>query len=639
MSTEAAVRAKPEAHTQTSGTMWLTIGAIGVVYGDIGTSPLYAFREAMLTVVRHNGSFVREDVLGVVSLILWALMIIVTLKYVVILTKIDNHGEGGPLALMALVKSGFYTNTMVFTFIGMASAAFFYGDSIITPAISVLSAIEGLKVITPAFTPYVLPITVGIILALYILQARGTAKISAVFGPITVVWFLVLALTGLNHISDEPGVIAAINPYHAFRFLWDHGTLAFVTLGAIFLAVTGAEALYADLGHFGKMPIQIAWIWFVLPALTLNYLGQGALVLKDPTLLGNSFFRMVEPIHLIPLVALAAAATVIASQAVITGAYSLTRQAVNLGLLPRLIIKHTSDVHSGQIYLPQVNYMMMVGVLILVVVFKASDSLAAAYGIAVTGTMLLTAIMIFFVAWRLWEWPVAGALLFAAPLILIDGVFLSSNLLKIVDGGWMPLLVASFLMLLMVTWVQGTIILNSRSRKRDIKLEKFIASFQVKYGNLPRVPGTAFFMASDPMLTPTSLLQNIKHNHILHEKNVILSIKIEDIPYVDARLRSIVTKVNDEFTVLVMRFGFKEAPDVQEELIRLNQDRHIELHFDWETTSLFLNRRSLKSHPRYGLPLWQDFIYIWLNKSSSDPSDYYRLPIGRVIEIGRHVII
>jgi len=619
--------------------MALTMGAIGVVYGDIGTSPLYAFREAMMTIARDGQAYGREDVYGILSLILWALTVIVTIKYIMILMKIDNHGEGGPLALMALVRGCFYRNTMAFMFVGIASAAFFYGDSIITPAISVLSAVEGLKVVTPGLAPYILPVTLGIILALYIMQARGTGSISTLFGPVMVVWFVVLGLMGLKHIGDDPGVLNALNPYYAFSFIFTHGKIAFVTLGAVFLAVTGAEALYADLGHFGRQPIQLAWIWVVFPALALNYLGQGALVLNDPSALDNPFFKMVPVSQLMPLVVFATAATVIASQAVITGTYSLTRQAINLGLLPRLIVRHTSDSNSGQIYLPQVNYMMMIGVLILVLVFRSSDALAAAYGISVTGTMMLTASMIFFVVWRLWEWPLLGAALFTLPLLAIDGTFLASNLLKVADGGWMPLLVAFCLMTLMITWVKGTIILNGRSRKRDVKLEKFIATFKERYPDIARVRGTAFFMVSDPLLTPTSLIQNLRHNHVLHDKNVILSLKIEPIPYVDPHHRSLITKINDDFSVLVMRFGFKEAPDVQEELIRLNQNPTVDLNFDWEQTSLFLNRRSLRAHPRYGLPAWQDWIYIWLNKNSSDPSDYYRLPIGRVIEIGRHVII
>lgn len=640
MDTEAAPAPRaPGAGGQKPGLAVLALGAVGVVYGDIGTSPLYAFRAALGAVAGPGGDFTRADVLGVVSLILWALLVIVTLKYVVVLTRISNHGEGGPLALMALVRSAFYGSTLPFLFVGMVSTALFIGDSMITPAISVLSAVEGLKAVRPGFAPYVVPLTAGVIVTLFLFQSKGTAKVSALFGPVMTLWFIVLAVTGLVHIGDDPGILAALNPLHGMRFIAGHGGLAFVTLGAVFLAVTGAETLYADLGHFGRQPIQVAWIWLVFPALALNYLGQGALVLKHPEALENPFFNLVPPEQRIPLTLLASAAAVVASQGVITGTFSLVRQAVNLGLLPRLVVKHTSDAHAGQIYLPQVNYMLMICVLILVFAFRSSAGVAAAYGISVTGTMLMDAVMIFFVAWKLWDWRAGAAALFALPLVAIDAMFLSSNMLKFAHGGWVPLLVAAFLVLLMWTWVRGTIILNGRAMKRDVRLDKFIKAFHERYGDLPRVPGTAFFMVSDPALTPASLVQNIKHNRILHEKNVILSVRIEPIPYVDPAHRSIITRLSGDFSVLVMRFGFKEAPDVQEELIRLGQDPEAGLEFDWEKASVFLSRRSLRAHPRYGLPMWQDFIYILLNKHAGDPSDYYRLPIGRVIEIGRHVII
>lgn len=623
---------------QAPGLLGLALSAVGVVYGDIGTSPLYAFREAMMTVAEH-GAWTPGDVLGVLSLILWALVVVVTLKYVVVLIRIDNQGEGGPLALMALVRRAFYGNTMAFLLIGMASTALFFGDAMITPAISVLSAVEGLKVLTPAFEPFVLPLTMAIIFSLYIFQSRGTARVSALFGPVMLVWFTLMGVLGLSHIGDAPEVLGAVNPWHAVRFAVEHKGLAFVTLGAVFLAVTGAEALYTDLGHFGRSPIRVAWIWLVFPALALNYLGQGAMVLKDPSALDSPFFRLAPPEYRMPFVIMATIATVVASQAVITGAYSLARQAVNLGLLPRLVVRHTSDLNSGQIYMPQINYMMMVGVLILVVLFKSSKSLAAAYGISVTGAMLLDAVMIFFVVWRLWAWRVWAAALFALPLIFIDGVFLSSNLLKIKDGGWMPLVVALAIMTVMITWVRGSIILNRRAMKRDVKLDKFVKTFAEKYGAPPRVPGTAFFMVGDSVFVPASLLQNLRHNRILHEQNVILSIKTEDVPHVESTARAIVTRLSDDFTLLVMRFGFKDEPDVQEELIRLNQDPRAGLTFDWETTSLFLSRRVLRAHPSYGMPAWQDMLYLWLNKNATDPSDYYRLPITRVIEIGRHMII
>jgi KUP system potassium uptake protein len=620
--------------------LWpMTVGAIGVVYGDIGTSPLYAFREAMHPLVGTGMPLDRMEVLGVLSLILWALMIIVTLKYVVVLLKLDNHGEGGTLALMALARSVIYRNTTGFLFLGIAGAALFYGDAMITPAISVLSAVEGLKMVTPAFEPYIMPITLFIIICLFMFQKTGTTAVSKLFGPITTLWFLALGITGAMHLMDDPSILAAINPYYAIYFMGAHGMDSLLTLGAVFLAVTGAEALYADLGHFGRRPIQLAWGWLVLPCLALNYLGQGALVLKNPLLVDSPFYNLVPRDFLIPFVLLATAATIIASQAVITGAFSLTRQAVNLGLLPRLVIRHTSADNSGRIYLPQVNYILMIGVILLVVFFKESSALASAYGISVTGTMVVTAIMAFFVVWQIREWPLWMAAAVVGPFLLIDAVFLGANLLKIMDGGWVPLVFAIAVMTMMITWIQGTYILNGRSRKRDMKLDRFIRDYKTRYAGLARVPGSAFFLSPDPHLAPASLLQNIRHNKVLHEKNIILSIKVEPLPYIDRDARAVVTHVNDDFSTVVLRFGFKDDTDVQEELIRLNRAKNSGIDFDWEQTSVFLSRKTIRSHARYGMPLWQDWIYIFLNKHASEPTDFYKLPFGRVIEIGRHVII
>lgn len=619
--------------------LWaLAIGAVGVVYGDIGTSPLYAFREAVSYVAR-DGTVERAEVLGILSLILWALTIIVTIKYVSILLKIDNRGEGGTLALMALARSVIYRNTTIFLFLGIVGAALFYGDAMITPAISVLSAVEGLKIITPAFEPYIMPIALAVIILLFYIQDKGTAKVSVFFGPITVVWFLVLAVTGLLHIMEDPAVLMALNPYYAFHFIATHTGLAFVTLGAVFLAVTGAEALYADLGHFGKRPIQLAWGWLVFPSLSLNYLGQGALVLGTPEALDNPFFRMVDQSLLLPMVILATIATIIASQAVITGAFSLTRQAVNLGLLPRMVIRQTSDQHLGQIYMPQVNYLLMVGVIILVVLFKSSSALAAAYGISVTGTMVVTAIMVFFVVWQIWEWPLWAAALLVGPFFAIDAIFLGANLIKIADGGWVPLLIAATITSIMLTWIKGTFIISGRARKRDVKIEKFIREYREKFPGITRVPGSAFFLTSDQNLMPSSLLQNIRHNKILHARNIIMSIRIEPIPHVETEERALITHLDENFSLVVLRFGFKDQLDVQAELIKLNRTRNNGIDFDWRDTSLFLSRRQIRSHHKYGMPRWQDWIYILLHKHSSEPADFYKLPVGRVIEIGRHVII
>lgn len=626
--------------SQQSKQMWpLTIGALGVAYGDIGTSPLYAFREAIHAATSHGQVIALQEVLGILSLILWALILIVTLKYVVILLRIDNRGEGGTLALMALARSVIYRNTIGFLFLGMLGAALFYGDSVITPAISVLSAVEGLEVVTPAFSPYILPITITIILGLFMFQSRGTASVSALFGPIMVAWFCLLGFLGLMHIMDDLRVLQAFNPFYGVKFLASHGGISLIALGAVFLSVTGAEALYADLGHFGRKPIQLAWGWLVCPALMLNYLGQGALVLHDPSAADNPFFKLVPAVWQMPVVLMATVATIIASQAVITGAYSLTRQAVNLGLLPRMVIKHTSAVHSGQIYMPQVNYLMMCGVLLLVLLFKSSSALAATYGISVTGAMVVDTIMAFFVVWQLREWKFTTTMCLIGPFLLIELSFLSANLLKIAQGGWVPLLIGGILVSLMTTWIQGTFIINSRARKRDIKLDKFMKEYKTRYPNLQRVKGSAFFMASDPNLTPASLLQNIRHNKVLHEKNIILSVKIEPFPHIDEEDRALITSVNEDFTVLVLRYGFKDDIDVQEDLIRLNQSPDNDINFNWEDTSLFLSRRALRSHPKFGMPLWQDWIYVLLNKHATEPTDYYGLPVSRVIEIGRQVMI
>ena len=616
----------------------LTVGALGIVYGDIGISPLYAFREA-LAALAVDGVVARADVLGVLSLILWSLMLVVTVKYVAVLLRFDNRGEGGALSLMALARSGFYSGTVGFLFLGIASTALFFGDAAVMPALSVLSAVEGLKIVSPSLSIYILPVSITIIFALFSMQARGTTKISALFGPIMTVWFALLAVTGLQHINAMPDVLHALNPLHALVFLFHHGSAALVVLGAVFLAVTGVEALYADLGHFGRKPIQIAWIWLVFPALALNYLGQGALVLSNPAAIDNPFFRMVGADQLLPLVVLATVAAVIASQAVLTGAFSLTRQAINLGLMPRLAARYPSDTHSDRIFFPQVNYLLLIGVLFFAIVFGSSSALAWVYGISISGAMIVTTIIAFFVLWKIREWPIAVVLFVALPVLLIDYRVLFSNMLKIVHGGWIPLLIACALMLCMGVWVRGTMILTSRQRKRNIKLEDFIASLPQKYGDVPRVPGTAFFLSSDPHMTPVSLIQNLRHNRVLHDRNVILSIRIEPIPYVEPEHRSIITTLNRDFSMLVMRFGFKEAPDVQSELVRLNRDPAASLHFDWRTTSLFLTRRALRAHPRYGLPIWQDLIFIWMNRNATAPSDYYRLPIRRVIEIGQHVMI
>ena len=624
-------------HGSQAGLFGLAVAAVGVVYGDIGTSPLYAFREAMAHVGADGVD--RGEILGILSLILWTLMLIVTVKYVIILLRLDNNGEGGTLALMALARSVIYKNTIGFLFLGILGAGLFFGDSMITPAISVLSAVEGLKLVTPTFEPYVLPITCGIIIALFLVQHRGTGSVAKLFGPITVIWFAAMGFFGLTSLLKDPSILAAFNPYYAAVFLATHGYESFLTLGAVFLAVTGAEALYADLGHFGRKPIQMAWSWFVFPALALNYLGQGALVLNDPAAIENPFYLLVPKEILFPFVILATCATIIASQAVITGAFSIMRQAVNLGLLPRLTIKHTSAQHSGQIYLPQINYILMIGVLVLVLTFRDSSSLAHAYGISVTGAMVVDAIMAFFVLWQIKQWKLWWVFAVVGPFLVIESIFFASNFTKILHGGWVPVLIALAVIVVMATWIKGTFIINSRTRKRDLKIDRFIKDYQTRFGELRRVRGSAFFLSSDPNVTPAALMQNIKHNKVLHERNIILSVKIEPIPHVAREDRAIVTHLCGDFSTVVLRFGFKDDLDVQDELITLNRTNNNGIDFDWYDTSLFLSRRNVRSHARYGLPIWQDFIYVFLNKHAAEPADYYKLPFGRVIEIGRHVIV
>ncbi len=612
----------------------LTIGSIGVVYGDIGTSPLYAFREAMLVAADGDGGVTEAGVFGVLSLIFWSLIIVVTLKYVLILTRADNRGEGGTLALMALAQESFRRAGPVIVIVGAIAAALFYGDAMITPALSVLSAIEGLGVIEPVLRPAVLPITVVILVALFLVQSRGTASVAALFGPVTSVWFIALAVAGAIAIAGNPTVLLALSPIYAIRFLLTHGVISLITLGAVFLAVTGAEALYADLGHFGRKPIQTAWLFFVLPALVINYFGQGALVLQAPNALDNPFFLMYPGWARLPMVGLATAATVIASQAVITGAYSLSRQAVQLGLLPRLEIRHTSEAHSGQIFVPRINLFLLVGVLLLVGLFRSSSALAGAYGIAVTGTMVVTAMLAFIVIWRVWHWhPVAAAVL-VLPFLLIDLTFLSANLLKIVSGGWFPLLLGGFLLLVMLTWRRGSRILFEKTRRIEVPLTQLIDKLEAKPP--PRIAGTAVFLTSDPDSTPTALLHSLKHFKVLHENNVIVTVVTTDAPKVSSKERALVEPISASFVRITLRYGFTETPNLPRTLSRIKNDA---FSYDVMKTTFFLSRRSLKVSTRSGMPVWQDKIFVVLARNADDASSYFRIPTDRVVEIGTQVTI
>jgi KUP system potassium uptake protein len=631
----AASPADPTHGHSTASFGSLVMGSIGVVYGDIGTSPLYALREALVAAGGHKAPGIdNEAILGVLSLILWALIIVVTLKYVVLLLRADNNGEGGPLALMALAQRAIGSSGPVVVMLGIIAAALFYGDAVITPALSVLSAIEGVKLVTTAFDPYVVPLTIVILVALFAVQSRGTAKVATFFGPIMCLWFIVIAVAAIPQIVKHPEVLAALNPVHAIYFMFHHGIIAFVTLGAVFLAVTGAEALYADLGHFGKKPIQLAWLFLVLPSLAINYFGQAALVMHDPTALENPFYLMFPDWALIPMVILAATATVIASQAVITGAYSLTQQAIQLGLLPRFEIRHTSESHSGQIYIPRVNMLLFIAVIVLVVLFKSSSSLASAYGISVTGTMVVTAMMGFVVIWRGWKWsPIAAAALIV-PFLVIDVTFLTANLLKVFDGGWVPLVMGGVIILMMYTWRRGSRLLFEKSRKLEFPLADLVAMLEKRPPQ--RVAGTAVFLTSDPQSAPTALMHSLKHYKVLHEKNVILTIETAPTPRIDPSERVRMEEISATFSKITLRFGFMESPNVPKSLAIA---RKTGWQFDIMSTSFFLSRRALKPAVHSGMPRWQDHLFIALSRTANDATDYFQIPTGRVVEVGTQVTI
>jgi KUP system potassium uptake protein len=615
--------------------LWaLIVGSIGVVYGDIGTSPLYAFRVAVTTATGGEGMPTSTVVYGILSLILWSLIVIVTLKYVVILLRADNNGEGGTLTLMALAQRALGQAAVWVPLLGIIGAALFYGDALITPAVSVLSAIEGLNEYNPAFGPFVVPLAALILIVLFAVQMRGTARVAAFFGPVMCLWFVAIALPGIYYIGTTPMILLAFNPAYGVEFLLQHGVIGLATLGAVFLAVTGAEALYADLGHFGKQPIQYAWLGLVLPSLALNYLGQGAAVLADPKVIKNPFYLLYPDWALLPMVLLATAATVIASQAVITGAYSLTRQAIQLGLLPRMEIRHTSESHEGQIYMPRVNTVLLIGVLLLVGMFRSSDALASAYGIAVTGTMVATALMAFIVIWKVWNWTPLAAAALMAPFVVVDATFLAANLLKVVEGGWVPLAFGTVMMVVMYTWRRGSRLLFEKTRRLETPLDALVAMLEKKPPQ--QVAGTAVFLTSDPTSTPTALMHSLKHYKVLHEKNVILSLKTSNTPRVPDEERVRIEPVGKTFSRLTIRFGYMETPNVPKALAIA---RKLGWQFDIMSTSFFLSRRALKPAARSGMPRWQDRLFITLARTANDATDYFQIPTGRVVEVGTQVTI
>jgi KUP system potassium uptake protein len=613
----------------------LTLGSVGVVFGDIGTSPLYTMREALA----HSRPVGPPEiaVLGVVSLVLMTLTLIVTVKYIAFLMAADNRGEGGAVALMALAQRALGRPSNALFLLGIVGVALFYGDGVITPAFSVLSAVEGLKVaphLGHALSPYVLPVAAGILIALFLNQARGTQKISSLFGPVTTLWFVTLALLGLFHISDDLSVFRAFNPYYAVRFLMENGFVGFVILGSVFLAVTGAEALYADMGHFGKWPIRAAWLGLVFPCLALNYLGQGALVLGRPSARHNPFFEMVPHFAYWPVLILATSAAVIASQAVITGAFSLTRQAVQLGLLPRIDIRPTSEKRSGQIFVPAVNGMMMAGVLVLLVVFQSSHRLASAYGVAVTGTMLISTLLAYVVARRLWKWNWGLIAVVLIPISFMDSLFFSSNLLKIPAGAWVPLAFGTGLVIVMWTWARGTRILTEKTRSDSVPLTDVIAMLARRPPY--RHPGTAIFLTSNPDLAPAALMHNLKHNKVLHEKNVILTVQTAETPRVKDDERVRFEPINADFKRVVLSYGFMESPNIPKALAYC---RKLGLKFDIMSTSFFLGRRAVVPDTHSGMPMWQDNLFIFLMRNAANPTEFFKIPPGRVVELGAQVSV
>ena len=614
--------------------LWvLTLGCIGVVYGDIGTSPLYAMRESL-----HAASYdglTESDVIGVISLLIWTLILLVAVKYVTLVMRADNRGEGGTLSLVALVQQALGRRPVWLLGLGMIGISLFFGDAIITPAMSVLSAVEGMTLVAPSFSPFVVPVTLAIIVALFLVQSKGTAAVSILFGPIMVVWFVIMAIMGLWHIGDDARILTALSPHHAAGFIVNNGFASLIVLGSVFLAVTGGEALYADMGHFGRKPIRLAWGFLIFPALTLSYLGQGAMVLARPETAKNPFFLMAPDWALFPLVILATFATVIASQAVISGAFSMMKQAVRMGLLPRLEIQHTSESQFGQIYLPKVNAILAIGVFVLVIIFGSSSNLASAYGIAVSGDMVITSILAFFVFRRSWKWPFWGTIAVMAPIMTLETLFLGANFSKVLQGGYVPLIIATTMCVMMWSWVRGTSyvqVLSRRGATTIVALSEILA----KSKRLTVVHGTAVFLTSDPDNAPAALMHNLKHNQVLHEHNMIVRVNVATRPYVANADRISIHKINDRFTRIELEFGYMEEPNVPKALALA---RKMGEKFDIMSTSFFLNRRSFRSAKAQGLPLWQEKLFVAMTKSAADATSFYRLPTNRVIELGQQLSI
>ena len=611
----------------------LSLAALGVVYGDIGTSPIYAMRESLHGV--HGVDATQANVLGLLSLILWALILVISVKYLVFVMRADNGGEGGMIALTALVTPASpkaRRRHTLLVLVGLFGASLLYGDGMITPAISVLSAVEGLEVATPVFRPYVIPITIAILIGLFLVQKRGTAKIGAIFGPVMLLWFATIGALGAVHLVRHPQVLAAVNPLYAVHFFVQNGWHGYLVLGSVFLAVTGGEALYADMGHFGVTPIRLTWFGYVLPALLLNYFGQGALVLTDPSAAEHPFFRLAPDWAMLPLIVLTTLATVIASQAVISGAFSLTRQAVQLGYLPRMDIEHTSETHIGQIYIPGLNRVLMIACIGLVIGFRTSSNLAAAYGVAVTTDMVFTSILFAVVARRRWSWSLPAVIALATTFLVVDLGFWGASLLKIPAGGWFPLVIAAGVFTLMTTWNTGRAILAERLVERSAPLEQFLES--IRTAPPVRVPGTALYLARDPTVAPHPLVQNLQHNKVLHERVIILAMHTISTARVDDDNRVHVDALQDNVFRVIARHGFTEDPDVRSVLKRLAAQG---LHIDLETTSFFLGRETLLATNRPGMAIWREKLFAALSRNARRATKYFCLPSHRVIELGAEI--
>ncbi|MBP8812667.1 MAG: low affinity potassium transporter Kup [Laribacter sp.] len=610
----------------------LVLAALGIVFGDIGTSPLYTLKECFSPLYGLAPS--TGNVLGILSLIFWSISLVVSLKYVAYVLRADNRGEGGVMALMALAKRARPRWRYGLMIIGIAGASLFYGDAVITPAISVLSAVEGLAVVAPQFETYVLPLALTVLVALFLLQRFGTARVGALFGPVMVLWFGTLAGLGVWQILQNPEVLKALNPVHAVVFFVEHRTAAFLALGAVVLALTGGEALYADMGHFGRRPIRWAWFGLVLPALTLNYFGQGALLLANPAAVENPFFNLAPSWGTLPLVVLATAATVIASQAVISGAYSLTRQAVQLGYCPRVDIRHTSEREIGQIYIPVVNWALLAAVVLVILVFGTSSSLAAAYGIAVTGTMVLTTMLAFVVSRYRWHWPLWASLLVTGFFLTLDLSFFSANILKVLDGGWLPLLMGLLIFTLLTTWKRGREILYERLFADELPLDDFIGNLEAYPPT--RVEGTAVFMTGSTEGIPHALLHNLKHNKVLHQRVVLMTVKNLDEPYVNDDTRVHIRQLSPSFWQVVARYGFKESPSIPQVLALCAEQ---ELEFEEMDTSFFLSRETLVSTRRPGMARWREKLFAIMSRNATRVTDYFHIPANRVVEMGTMVEI